>query len=108
MEITFHRLRAQGVIGMNDGGHLGAARWLAGEGSDHEELVAGIFEVPEDAIADALRIYFVLANLKCEPTGALPLGALMLNKQEFAAKRVCLVVSGGNVDGTVYARMLQA
>ena len=52
--------------------------------------------------------YFSLANLKCEPTGALPLGALMLNKDLFAAKKICLVVSGGNVDGAVYAQLLKS
>ena len=69
--------------------------------------VAGILEVPEESIADALGTYFSLANLKCEPTGALPLGALTLNKDKFAQTRVCLVVSGGNVDPAVYARVLQ-
>ncbi len=41
--------------------------------------IAGIFEIPEDAIADAVRLYYSLANLKCEPTGALSLGAAMMN-----------------------------
>ncbi len=68
--------------------------------------IAGIFEVPEDAIADALRTYFEFANLKCEPTAALPLGALMLNREKFADKKVCLVVTGGNVDAGVYAQLI--
>ena len=70
--------------------------------------VAGILEVPEWSIADGLRTYFSLANLKCEPTGALPLGALMLNKDTFHGKKICLVVSGGNVDPSVYSRILAA
>jgi threonine dehydratase len=68
--------------------------------------LSGVFEVPEETIADALRAYFSLANLKSEPTGALPLGALMLNKDKFADRRVCLVVSGGNVDPAVYSKIL--
>ena len=68
--------------------------------------VAGIFEVPDEAIADALRLYFGLANLKCEPTGALSLGAIIANKAQFENKRVCLVVSGGNVDPAVYSSIL--
>jgi len=68
--------------------------------------VAGIFEVPDEAIADALRLYFGLANLKCEPTGALSLGAIIANKAQFENKRVCLVVSGGNVDPSVYSSIL--
>jgi threonine dehydratase len=70
--------------------------------------IAAILEVPEENIADALRAYFSLANLKCEPTGALPLGALMLNKDLFEGKKTCLVVSGGNVDAAVYAKLLEA
>ena len=68
--------------------------------------VTGIFEVPEETIADALRLYFGLANLKCEPTGALSLGAIIANKAQFEHKRVCLVVSGGNVDPAVYSSIL--
>jgi threonine dehydratase len=70
--------------------------------------IAAILEVPEENIADALRTYFSLANLKCEPTGALPLGALILNKTEFDGKHVCLVVTGGNVDPVVYAKLLES
>lgn len=68
--------------------------------------VAGIFEVPDDNIADAVRLYFNLANLKSEPTGALSLGALMLNMNRFAGKKICLVVSGGNVDANVYSAII--
>ena len=71
-----------------------------------KEGVAGIFEVPDETIAEATRLYFELANLKCEPTGALPLGALMLNAERFRDKRICLIVSGGNVDAAVYGRII--
>ena len=71
------------------------------------EYVIGIFEVPDDKIAEATRLYFELANLKCEPTGALPLAALIMNADAFREKKVCLVVSGGNVDAAVYAGIIQ-
>ncbi|MFL6374708.1 MAG: threonine/serine dehydratase [Pyrinomonadaceae bacterium] len=70
--------------------------------------LAGILEVPEENIAHAVSTYFSLVNLKCEPTGALPLGALMLNKARFADKHICLIVSGGNVDPAVYSRLLSS
>ncbi len=70
------------------------------------ENVKEIIEVSDAAIAEALRIYFHLANLKCEPTGALPLGAVLSNKERFEGMRICLVVSGGNVDTAVYAELL--
>ncbi|HEV7700218.1 MAG TPA: pyridoxal-phosphate dependent enzyme [Pyrinomonadaceae bacterium] len=68
--------------------------------------IAGVLEVSEEEIAEALRIYFVYANLKCEPTGALPLGAILTDKKRFADKKICLIVSGGNVDPVVYAKLL--
>ncbi|MEP6690522.1 MAG: pyridoxal-phosphate dependent enzyme, partial [Gemmatimonadaceae bacterium] len=50
---------------------VGAHNWtILQDGLD------GIVEVPEDAIAEGLRLAFSLANLKVEPTGALAIGAV--------------------------------
>lgn len=68
--------------------------------------VTAIFEVSDESITEAVRLYFNLANLKCEPTGALSLAALMLNFEQFRDQSICVVVSGGNVDPDVYARLL--
>ena len=65
-----------------------------------------IVEVPEEKIAEGLRALFNLANLKVEPTGALAVGALLTEPETFAGQTVCCVVSGGNVDPQVYARLL--
>ena len=68
----------------------------------------GIIEVPEDKIAEAVRLLFVHANLKVEPTGALSLGAVLTAPEKFQGKTVCCVVSGGNVDPSTYAKLLVA
>ena len=68
--------------------------------------ISGIFEVGDDSIVEAVRLYFTLANLKCEPTGALTLGAVLSERTKFEGKKVCLVVSGGNVDPAVYVDIL--
>jgi threonine dehydratase len=68
--------------------------------------IAGIIEVSEEAIKKAVRLFFELANLKCEPTGALSLGAVLEQPDRFRGKRVCLVVSGGNVDPAVYSELI--
>jgi threonine dehydratase len=68
--------------------------------------VSEIIEVSEEKIVEAARLYFSLANLKVEPTGALSLGAILENREKFAGKKVCLVVSGGNVDAEIYRRIL--
>jgi threonine dehydratase len=68
--------------------------------------LAGIVEVEDEKIADAMRLYFSLANLKCEPTGALSLGAVLENPESFTGQKVCLIVSGGNVDPEVYRNII--
>jgi threonine dehydratase len=68
--------------------------------------LAGILEVDETAVVAAVRLLFEAANLKAEPTGALPLAALLSAPERFAGRRVACVVSGGNVDGELYAKLL--
>ncbi len=69
--------------------------------------VRDILEVSEDNIKTALKLYFDLANLKSEPTGALSLAAVLEKPEIFADKKVCVVVSGGNVDPSVYADLIR-
>jgi threonine dehydratase len=71
-----------------------------------QDGIAGIIEVSEENIAEAVRLYFGLANLKCEPTGALSLGAILERPDEFSGKKICVVVSGGNVDPAVFLRLI--
>lgn len=68
--------------------------------------VSEITEVRDEKIAAALRLYFELANLKTEPTGALSLGAILENTEKFKDQKVCVVVSGGNVDADIYRQIL--
>jgi threonine dehydratase len=65
-----------------------------------------IVEVPEENITEGLRTLYSAANLKVEPTGALTVGAILTEPDTFKDKRVCCVVSGGNVDPDVYVRVL--
>lgn len=66
----------------------------------------GIVEVPEAEIVEGVRLLFGLANLKAEPTGALGIGAILVEPERFEGRTVCCVVSGGNVDPGVYAKIL--
>ncbi len=68
--------------------------------------IADIIEVPDAITLEALRDYFLYTNLKVEPTGALSLGALLSQPSRFHGKRVCCIVSGGNVDPKAYAQAL--
>jgi threonine dehydratase len=69
--------------------------------------LAGVVEVGEDDIKEAVRLLFRFANLKAEPTGALTVAALLTSPQRFHGKSVCCVVSGGNVDERVYVEILE-
>jgi threonine dehydratase len=68
--------------------------------------LADVVEVSEEKLVEAVRLYFSLANLKVEPTGALSLGAILEKPEMFAGKKICLVVSGGNVDAAVYGKLV--
>ena len=68
--------------------------------------VEDIIEVPEERIIEGVRFYFTFANLKVEPTGALALGAILEKPALFNDKRVCVVVSGGNVDPDLYRGLI--
>jgi threonine dehydratase len=70
--------------------------------------VEEIIEVSEENIKKSLCLNFSLANLKVEPTGALSLGAVLEQKEKFADKKVCIVVSGGNVDPEIYRKILSS
>ena len=66
-----------------------------------------VIEVTEEQIMEGVRLLFALANLKAEPTGALALGAVLAQPERFKSKRVCCVVSGGNADPALYARLVE-
>jgi threonine dehydratase len=82
---------------------LGARNWAILKNG-----LAGIIEVTEEQIAEGVRLLFLFANLKAEPTGALAVGALLASSGRFSGKRVCCVVSGGNVDAALYASLILA
>lgn len=68
--------------------------------------VSEIIEVSDEKIKEALKLNFNLANLKCEPTGALSLGAVLENPEKFKDKKICCIVSGGNVDVETYFQIM--
>jgi threonine dehydratase len=65
-----------------------------------------IIEVSDELLLRATRHCFRYVNLKVEPTGALAIGAVFANPARFAGKRICCIVSGGNVDPSVYADII--
>ena len=71
-----------------------------------QQGLTGIIEVSDELISKAVQHCFRYVNLKVEPTGALSIGAIFAQPERFAGKRVCCIVSGGNVDPATYARII--
>ncbi len=68
---------------------------------------ARVVTVSEDEIADAIRIYYRATHKRAEGAGAAPLAALLKEKDRYAGKRAGLILSGGNIDGAVFAQILR-
>jgi threonine dehydratase len=60
--------------------------------------VADILTVSEQEIIDAMRLTWARMKIVIEPSSAVPLAAIMKNKDLFAGKRVGVIITGGNVD----------
>jgi len=73
------------------------------------ERLSAIVTVNDSEVAEALRLAFSTLKLVVEPGGAVGLAALMAGKLPEAAPGACvgLVLSGGNVDPDLFARVLR-
>lgn len=70
-------------------------------------LVDGVATVTDDDLAEAVRFLGLRMKLVAEPTGALAVAALLAGRVPVEpGSRVAAIVSGGNVDPEMYARLL--
>jgi len=67
---------------------------------------ARIVSVSEDEIAEAMRVYYTDTHNLAEGAGAAALAALMQERDRMQGKRVGVILSGGNIDRSVYARVI--
>ena len=63
-----------------------------------QKHVDDIIIVSEEAIIDAMKLIWERMKIVIEPSSAVPFAALLKEKDQFAGKRVGIVISGGNVD----------
>lgn len=63
-----------------------------------QKLVTQVITVSEEAIIEAMRLIWERTKLIVEPSGAVPLAAVLSDRGKFGGKRVGLILSGGNVD----------
>jgi threonine dehydratase len=69
-------------------------------------FVDGIVTVPEEDIFRALRVFLGATDLVAEPSGAVTLAAALFPKGGLPeAKKVVVVMSGGNIDPALRQRM---
>ncbi len=61
-------------------------------------FVKDIFTVSDEEIIEAMRLVFERMKIVVEPSGVVPLAALLKNREQFAGKRVGIIFSGGNVE----------
>ena len=72
-----------------------------------QKYVDGILTVREEEIASAILMLMERKRVVAEGAGAVPLAALLSKKHQIAAKKVVLVISGGNIDVNVLDRIIE-
>lgn len=70
--------------------------------------VDGIFTVSDDEIALAILTLLEQQKLIAEGAGAVPIAAVLAGKiPDIEGKKVCCLVSGGNIDVTILSRVIE-
>ncbi|MBL4750117.1 MAG: pyridoxal-phosphate dependent enzyme [Amylibacter sp.] len=60
--------------------------------------VSDILTTSEQEIIDAMKLIWKRMKIVVEPSSAVPLAAILKNKETFAGKRIGVIITGGNVD----------
>jgi threonine dehydratase len=63
-----------------------------------KENVDDILTVTEEQITEAMALMWTRMKIVAEPSSAVPLAAVLANRELFSGKKVAIIVSGGNVD----------
>ena len=70
------------------------------------KYVDGMLTVNDDEIASAILTLMEKQKLVAEGAGAVGVAAVLANKLELSGKKVCAVVSGGNIDVNILSRVI--
>ncbi len=68
--------------------------------------VDDVVKVSEESIAMSVLLFLERKKLVVEGAGAVPLAALIEQRNRFKGKRIVLIVSGGNIDFTLIDRII--
>jgi threonine dehydratase len=73
-----------------------------------QKNLAGAVGITDPEVADAMRYAFSTLKLVLEPAGSVGLAALLTGKIPAKGKTVGLILSGGNVDPDLFARVIRS
>lgn len=73
----------------------------------NQRLLADVVTVNDAAIIEAMSFCFARLKVVVEPSGAVPLAALLAGAVRARGRRTAVVLSGGNVDPGDFASLLQ-
>lgn len=68
--------------------------------------LAGVLTVDDARVAAAMRYAFFTLKLVVEPGGVVALAALLAGKLDLAGRTAAIILSGGNIDPELFARVL--
>jgi len=72
----------------------------------NQHTVTDFLRVSDDEVAHAISFAFRYLKLVVEPGGAVALAALLQNRLNASGKTVCIILSGGNIDPTLFCECL--
>ncbi len=73
-----------------------------------ERYAEDVLTVSDTELVEAMKLLLFRLKILVEPTGALGAAAVLFNKLPANIRRIGVVISGGNVDADVFARVLAA
>ena len=70
------------------------------------KYVDDVITIPDDDIIPMMRYFFERMKIVVEPTGAVAPAAMMKNSLKLSGKKLCAMISGGNVDPELFKKVL--
>ena len=71
-----------------------------------QRSLASIVAVTDAEVAEAMRVAYATLKLVVEPGGSVALAALLAGRIHLAGRTAAIILSGGNVDAALFARVL--
>ncbi len=71
------------------------------------KFVDDVITIRDADIFPMMKFFFERMKIVVEPTGAVAPAAAMINASGYRGKRICAVISGGNVDPVIFREILQ-